>query len=615
MRTKSILVLMLAAGLMWSAPSSFSVRGHVHPLAQRRFDRGRVNGLFQLNHVSIMFKPSAAQQKALNELLDQQQDPSSPNYHQWVTPEQFADRFGMSSAEFDRITMWLQDQGFTIDDRARSRNWIAFTGTARQMEQAFKAQIHEYMVNGQTHYATATEPAVPVAFGDRVLGFRGLHDFRPKSHMIRKKFTSSISGNHYIVPDDWATIYDAQSVYSGGLTGSGQNIAVMGVSDIELGDIRSFRAASGLPAMDPQTVLIPGSKDPGVVSGDVDEASLDIEWAGAIARNATIIFVISSTASAPFDALQYAVSQNLAPVMSLSYGDCEQNWATTDINSLVATTQQANAQGITISVASGDSGGADCDLAIPVTRGLSVDLPAALPYVTAIGGTEFNESGAVWSSATQAFSSFFGKGTTSAYWSSTNNGKNGSALSYIPEYAWNDSLFDGQPSSSGGGKSTLYTKPSWQVAPGVPNDGGRDVPDISFSASADTDGYLACIQGNCANGFRAADNSLQTVGGTSVGAPTFAGIVSLINQMTGARQGNVNSTLYRLATTNRTVFHDTVQGGNQVQCQSGSPNCPAPDYYGVSYIGFSATPGYDLATGLGSVDVSKLLQAWPKSGP
>jgi subtilase family serine protease len=607
MRIKSFLVLMLVAGAFKQAPS-YSIRGHIHPLAQRRFDRGRVNDLFQMNYVTMMFKPTAEQQAALNSLLVEQQDPSSPNYHQWVTPEEFADRFSLSTTEFEKVTAWLQDQGFTIDNRARSRNWIAFTGTARQMERAFNVQIHEYAVNGKTHYATATEPVVPAAFADRVLGFRSLHDFRPKSRLVKANFTSSISGNHFITPDDWATIYDAQALYKSGITGAGQKIAIMGVSDIELGDIRSFRAASGLPANDPQIVLVPGSKDPGVVDGDVNEASLDVEWSGAIAKNATIILVVDAT-DPLLDSLPYAVSQNLAPVISVSYGECEPDWAPTDQSSLVATTQQANAQGITITVASGDAGAADCDFSTPATLGLTVDLPAGLPYVTAMGGTEFNESGSVWSTA-QTFGSFFGKGPGPIFWSSTNNGNNGSALSYIPEIAWNDSLFDGQPSSTGGGKSSLFQKPSWQVAPGVPNDNARDVPDISFSSSADFDPYLACISGSCVNGYRAVDNSLMAVGGTSVGAPSFAGVVALINQMTNSRQGNVNPTLYRLAGTNRTAFHDITQSGNQIQCRAGSPDCGA-----AGFIGFAAAPGYDLATGLGSVDVGKLLQAWPKTQP
>jgi subtilase family serine protease len=598
--------MLVAGGAFRQSPLPVPIHGHLHPLAQRRFDRGRVNELFQLNHVTMMFKPTAVQQAALNTLLEQQQDPSSPNYHQWLTPEQFADRFAMTTAEFEKATAWLQDQGFTIDDRAPSRNWIAFTGSAGLMQRAFNVQIHEFVVSGKMHYAPVNEPSVPAQFAGRVLGFRSLHNFRPKSRLVKGRFTSSLTGNHFIAPDDWATIYDVQSVYNSGINGAGQKIAIVGVSDFEIGDITSFRTASGLPANDPQTIVIPGATDPGITE-DVDEASLDVEWAGAVARNANIIFVVNS--ADPFDSLQYAIAQNLAPVMSVSYGQCEPQWDPADQSSLVAMTQQANAQGITIAVAAGDSGAADCDLDIPASLGLTVDLPAGLPYVTAMGGTELDEAGSVWSTA-QTFGNFFGKGSAPVYWSSANNSKNGSALSYIPEIAWNDTLFDGAPVATGGGKSSIFPKPSWQVAPGVPNDNARDVPDISFTASADYDGYLACIQGSCVNGYRGSDNGLVTVGGTSADAPTFAAVVALINQMTGQRQGNVNSTLYRLAVTNRTVFHDILQGGNQIPCRAGTPNCLAS-----GFVGYTAAPGYDLATGLGSVDVGKLLQAWPKNQP
>jgi subtilase family serine protease len=607
MRTKAFLVFLLVAGALGQTPSSFLIRGHIHPLAQPRFDRGRVSDLFQLSRVTMMFKPSSGQQTALNTLLEQQQDPSSPNYHQWITSEEFADRFGLSQAEFNRVTEWLQARGFTIDDRAPSRNWVAFSGTAGQMEAAFKVRIHEYVVNGVTHYASITEPEVPAAFGSRVLGLRSLHDFRAKSRLVKRRFTSDLSGSHFIVPDDWATIYDVHGLYNSNITGAGQKIAIMGVSDIELSDIETFRNLSGLPASTPQIILNPGSPDPGIVDGDVVEASMDIEWSGAVARNASITYVID--ANDPFNALQYAIAQNLAPVMSISYGLCEPQWTTTDRDSLVAMTQQANSQGITISVAAGDTGAADCDSGPVAELGLAVDLPAALPYVTAIGGTEFNEAGNVWST-NQNFGGLLGKGGAGIYWSPANNASNGSALSYIPEIAWNDTFLDGQLSATGGGRSSVFPKPSWQVFPGVPNDSARDVPDISVSASADIDGYLACVQGSCANGYRYTDGSLFIVGGTSIGGPTFSGVVALINQMTNSRQGNVNPVLYRIANSNRNVFHDPVQSGNQVPCITGSLNCPAS-----GFEGFAAGPGYDLATGLGSVDVLKLLQVWTQNTP
>ena len=349
-----------------------------------------------------------------------------------------------------------------------------------------------------------------------------------------------------------------------------------------------------------------GSRDPGIVTGDVDEADLDLEWAGAIARNATIIYVNSAN-GAP-DSLQYAIDQNLAPIVSISYGDCESNFTQSDINALVALAQQANAQGITVVGPAGDAGAADCDGDFAGRRvarlGLAVDIPASLPYVTGVGGTTFKDLGTAWSSAGQSFSVFFGKGGH-GYWDSNNNSSNSSALSYVPETAWNDTLVDGVLDSSGGGRSIYFSKPSWQIGNGVPNDGRRDVPDVSLAASASHDGYLSCSLGSCVNGFRGSDNSLNVVGGTSLDAPAFAGIVALINQKTNSIQGNANPALYRLAATVPGIFHDVTDGGNQVPCRAGSQDCPS-----TGFMGYTAGNGYDLATGLGSVDVSRLVNAW-----
>ena len=263
-------------------------------------------------------------------------------------------------------------------------------------------------------------------------------------------------------------------LYASGLDGSGQKIAIMGQTDINLNDIRAFRSASGLEPNDPEVVLVPGSSDPGTNKDDLGEANLDLEWAGAVARNAHLIYVNSN--DGPFDSLQYTIDQNLAPVISISYGACEKSFAPQDISMLMALGQQATAQGITIVAASGDSGAADCDFNVrTATRGLAVDIPASLPYVTGMGGSQFQD------------------GANS--WNPTNNALNGSALSYISETTWNDSGNSNVLSAGGGGSSIYFTKPDWQVAPGVPDDQMRDVPDISLTASAQHVGYLICSLG------------------------------------------------------------------------------------------------------------------------
>jgi hypothetical protein len=402
---------------------------------------------------------------------------------------------------------------------------------------------------------------------------------------VSPDFTSSISGNHYLTPADFATIYDLGGLYAAGFDGTGQKIAVMGQSNIQVSDIRAFRAAAGLPAKDPQVVIVPGSSDPGIVNGDVEEASLDLEWTGAVGRNAQVIFVTSK--NGVLDSLQYTISQNLAPVISISYGACESSFTPQETSAIATLAQQANAQGMTIVASSGDSGAADCDNppAKIATHGLAVDLPASLPYVTAVGGSEFHEVGTSWST--------------------TNASNNSSALSYIPEITWNDTAASGTLSAGGGGRSNYFSKPSWQTGAGVPSDGARDLPDISLNASSGHDGYLICSVGNCVNGFRSSNGSLLVVGGTSAGAPAFAGVVALINQLSNSIQGNVNPKLYASAATSPAAFHDITSGGNQVPCQAGTPNCPSS-----GSIGYSAGLGYDQASGLGSLDVANLLSAW-----
>jgi hypothetical protein len=228
---------------------------------------------------------------------------------------------------------------------------------------------------------------------------------------------------------------------------------------------------------------------------------------------------------------------------------------------------------------------------------LAVDLPAAFPYVTGMGGAEFNEgTGNYWKTATPVDVLT-------------------SALSYIPEKVWNDTSTSYGLLAGGGGASTIYSRPSWQTGSGAfSSDGKRDVPDLSLNASNVHEGLLVCVQGSCVNGFRLSatnatnPNGLTVAGGTSAAAPTFAGIVALIVQSTGSWQGNINQTLYAMAGTSPAAFHDITTGNNIVPCTSGSTGCPSG-----GQIGYMAGLGYDLASGLGSVDAYNLVTMWGAS--
>jgi len=567
----------------------FSLTGSTKPMLALAQDQGEVSSAQALPRMALHFAMTSQQREDLDQLLRQQQTRGAAQFHKFLTPEEYGARFGPNSADVAKVSAWLESQGFSDVQVARSRTFISFAGTAAHAQTAFHTAIHRYSLNGETHYANVSDPLLPKALEGMVESVRGLHDFRMKPRGVRKfrpRFTSSISGNHFLAPGDFAVIYNVQPLYQSGFDGTGVKIAVAGQSDIQLSDIRAFRAAAGLTPNDP-TILLTGT-DPGLQSksDDESESDLDIEWAGAVARNATIVFVTSTDVST---SITYAIDNKVAPVLSISYGSCESDLGSAESNTEASQYQQANAQGMTVVAAAGDSGAADCDTSYPARHGLAVDVPSSFPYVTGIGGAAFNE----------------GSGT---YWSATNNSFAGSALSYIPEVAWNDSSAANGLSAGGGGASIYNSKPSWQAGNGVPNDGARDVPDLAFAASPNNDGFLMCSNGDCVSGFRNTDTKLDVIGGTSCGAPTFAGIVALMVQALGA-QGNINPNLYALAGSSTDAFHDITSGGNAVACRTGTANCAS------GTMGFSAGPGYDQATGLGSVDAYRLVNEWTSDIP
>ena len=560
--------------------------GHLHPRAQAQYDQGPVSPSLQLTHLTLNFKLSASQQADLDQLLRDQQNPSSPNYHRWLTPEQYGARFGMSDADIAQATSWLQSHGLTVTGTARARNYITFDGTAGNVASAFRTELHHYQVDGELHYANTSEPSIPAALEPVVRNIRGLDDFRPKPRVKMQEIVAhdtTASGHHYIAPDDFAILYDLKPLYDAGFDGTGQSLVIVGQTRLKLPDLEQFRSMYNLPGQDPQAVLVPNTRDPGVIDGDLQEADLDLEWSNAVARNAKIIYVYSPSVD---QSMQYAIDQNLAPVVSQSYGGCEPQAPRSLALGYQALAQQANSQGITWFNASGDSGGADCSGQSSTDGELSVDLPASVPEITGVGGTEFVE----------------GSGT---YWNAANDPNSASALSYIPETSWNDSAIDGSPSASGGGASVYFAKPSWQAGPGVPSDNARDVPDISMNASADHDGYDGIANGR-----------LMSVGGTSAPTPIYAGIFTILNQylvqngsLSSPGLGNINPQLYSLAQSAPNAFHDITTGNNIVSVACGR-RCTTPP----PPVGYNAGPGYDQVTGLGSVDIYNLFQAWSSAG-
>jgi subtilase family serine protease len=558
-----------------------TLEGNVHPLARPDFDRGAVAAETRLGRMVLVLAPSAEQQAELDKLTEAQQDPESPLYHQWLSPEEYGARFGVSAADLARVSSWLRGHGFAVEPATAGRRLVIFSGTAAQVADTFHTEIHSYAVAGQMHIANAQDPQIPAALAPVVSGVLSMHDFRREAQIRSLRAVAAPSeikpentqgSVHYLFPADYATIYNLNPLYNAGKNGAGATIAIVGRSNINLNDVSGFRSTSGLVVNQPAVVL--DGSNPGLVSGDQDESTLDVEWAGAVAPNAALSFVVAASTNSTDGvdlSAQYIVNHKTATVMSTSYGSCEASMGSAENAFYNSLWQQAASEGISSFVAAGDSGAAGCNSGGSSSGSVAgVNGLCSSPYSTCVGGTEFNEG-------------------SGSYWSSTNGAGGGSSLSYIPEKVWNESASDGGSGlwAGGGGVSKIYSQPSWQQGvPGANSNGMRAVPDVSLTA-ASHDGYLIEENGNW-----------YIIAGTSAASPSFAGIMALVDQQNGA-QGNANPTLYGLLSASADPFHATASGNNSVP--------------GVA--GFTASgAAYNLATGLGSVNAATLLSVWPAPG-
>ena len=558
--------------------ASVTLWGNVHPLARGEFDRGLVDGEMHMDRIVLALKASPTQQAALDALVEAQQDPQSALYHQWLTPPEYGARFGVTDGELSQVTAWLVGHGFAVEEIPAGRRMVVFAGTAGQVFDAFRTEVHRYRVGGAMHIANAEDPQVPKALAGVVSGVVSLNDFRHRPEMMTERALDSgpeftAGSTHYLFPADFATVYDLNPLYSAGTNGEGVPIAIAGRSDIKLSDVAAFRTIANLPANAP-TVTLAGS-DPGLVATDQDEATLDVEWSGAVAPAAQV-HLVTAASTATTDgvdlAAAYIVNHATAPLVSVSYGSCEEEMGAAELAFYNSLWEQAASQGMSVFVASGDSGAAGCAAATDA-KGTSAGVNGlcSSPFATCVGGTELSEGG-----------------NAAQYWAAANAVGYASALGYIPERVWNESVLNGGTGlwASGGGASEVYAQPSWQAevsGAGAAN-GMRGVPDVAVAA-ANHDGYLMVE-----------DGARFIASGTSAAAPAFAGVMALVvSARNGATLGSANRELYALASGSETPFHATVAGNNSVP--------------GVA--GFAASGAtYNLATGLGSVDGATLVNEW-----
>ena len=664
--------------------------GNTRPEANAADDLGPVSDAFTMDHMLLQLQRSPQQEAALDQFIQQLNQPSSPNYHHWLTPAQFGSKFGLAQSDLNTIAQWLQSQGFTVNTVYPSGILIDFSGTAGQVRTAFHTEIHNLNVKGAAHIANMRDPRIPAALAPAVAGIVSLHDFMP--HPAYVKRPSYTIGNDYylLVPQDLATIYNFNPLFSSKVTGAGQTIVVIEDTDVySTADWSTFRTTFGLSRfpsgsfteVHPPSTGTNNCADPGVLVGNDFEAILDAEYASAGAPGAAIQLASCKDTTTTFGgliALNNLVNASTPPpVVSISYAECESLNGAASNAAFKSVYSHAATEGVSVFVAAGDWGGDVCGASLgqstAATTGISVSAFASTPYNVAVGGTDFED---------------FFQNDQSTYWSSTNSQYYGSAKSYVPEIPWNDTcgsgltanylgfsttygssglcnsstdVFLGIIAGSGGpsacatGSSTTtgvsngtckgYAKPSWQAVYGNPADGVRDLPDVSLFASNGFLGhyYVVCYSDTAGGGApcTGVPSGWPGGGGTSFASPIMAGVQALVNQKTGARQGLPNAALYQLAaaeygasgnsacnaskgngTSSTCTFYDMTQGNMDIPC-TGTYNCYDPSgTYGVLSSSdsaykpsFPAASGWDFATGLGSVNVTNLVNNWSTVAP
>jgi hypothetical protein len=716
--------------------------GHVSTALRHATDMGRLDPSTPAKGLVMVLKASDEQTSELHRILDEQQDKNSPNFHQWVTPDQFGEYFGVSDADIAKISDWLASQGFTVDDVAKSKRVLHFSGTTGAIEKAFGTEMHNYKVAGESHVANNSDISVPEALSPVIAGVT-LNNFFRKGHMgpvsrlsdVKKSeamqplYGSSASSTHYVGPWDFATIYNTFPLLNSGITGQGTSIAIVGRSDIALSDVQAYRTLFDLPNNDP--VFIHAGQDNGLEPGDDGESDLDVEISGGIAPNAKLYFVIGTPTflvDGITNSIEYIVENNTADIMSISYGSCESVEGIGGNQYNNQAFEQAAAQGISVFIAAGDNGPAECDDQNDTYEnlGYATGSESSTPYGVSVGGSQGFEANSAWGASTEL---------TPPYWGL-------SAIGYFEEVPWNESkVADTSKDTSGlaglwsgsGGVSSYYVRPSWQMGSGINNStdpaltqggdwvtgitltnaggagyttaptptftgggcvtepvatstisggavtgiafsygtqggtlkagqgfgctsaptvtftaapsGGttatatttigpmwntlplisgvphRLTPDLALNAASGHDATLFCSEGICESTTSGTTTTLVDaglVGGTSVAAPSMAGIQALIDQANGGRQGMPGYIYYALSnaqneTNCNSVLGSSIGAGCAFQDITVGDNyiCAAATCTTITQkMGWPAGTGYDLASGLGSVNAANLSSQW-----
>ncbi|NNN01615.1 MAG: hypothetical protein HKL86_07285 [Acidimicrobiaceae bacterium] len=488
---------------------------------------------------------------ALNTFVASLSNPSSPNYRHFLTTSQFAQRFGASTSTIDAVRAYFASYGLNVGPISKGHILLHVSGSTTDIARAFAAPVSTVRrSDGILVAALRSAATLPQSVAHDIVGVAGLSSvIAPSSNAVVShaapkvaypqgcpsagNSTSNVaSTNNGYTLQQQARLYGLSTQWTSGHTGAGQTIGVYELGGYNAADLSTYFSCY---AISPSVTNV--NVDGGPASGAIDEATLDIEEAAGLAPGAKIVvYQAPNSGSGPTDAYQQMADDNTATIISTSWGTCE-----ADPNGSPSTEQpifeQMAAQGQTVYSAAGDYGSSDCSGV--VNNALAVDDPSSQPFVTGVGGLSV------------------------------------SSISPLSQTVWFDKASSG---AGGGGFSSLWSRPSWQVAPGIaPTETMRMVPDLSAMADPST-GFIYYFT----PGSQSACSGWCSIGGTSIGSPLLSAMTAVAAQSCGvSRLGFLNPTFYAMASTG---FIDVTTGAN--------------DLFGVG--GYSAGVGYDMASGLGS---------------
>ena len=451
---------------------------------------------------------------ALNRFLGELQDPASPMYRHFLTPAEFTEKYGPTSAEVTTVTGFLQSRGIRVTGVSSNRLLIHTEGTAGTYEAALGVVLEDYAYHGRTFFAPFHAPVLPVSIAGDVESLIGLSDAAvmrpmwirgPVTTLPKSESTAAATPSGYS-PQQIATVYDWPSI-TNTADGSGVTIAnaTAESTNLSMSDLDTFWNQYGLPTHTVNVIPVDGTTRS---TGGTIETTIDEERSGAMAPGATLdVYDADSATDQDFtDTYNTIVTDNTAEVMTTSWGEPEADASSTTLSTDDSIFKQAAAQGISVFAAAGDNGSSD-----GTSNSDTADFPSSDPYVLAAGGTTLT----LTSSNTRS-----------------------------SEIAW---------SSGGGAESAVFTEPSWQVGTGVPQNGYRNTSDLSMDADPNT-GYSVYEAG-----------SWSVYGGTSFVAPQLAGLwADGVADNGGTRLGQANQAEYGVANSANYAndFYDVTSGSN-----------------------------------------------------